>query len=338
MNSKLLNLLIKDSKRKNHHLYAPGKYWAAKSEKILFNLRKKGIDEFRGMHSGVGTSYTDSLIYDVRNEQSIKGRLAVQILKLPILRSIFQQQLYITSSYIKNYLENLDYVFNNNERVNFLLKKYKFLNTTKFGCMEKFKSNITGDEYSTQYLKMAHRIEILSKYFNFKKIVSFFEIGGGFGANIHFLLTNFKNIKKIIYIDIFPNIFVGTEYLRFFYGENIKDYTTTRNQKIIEFEDNDKLEIICIPPWEIKKINATIDHFHNACSFVEMDEEIVSNYIKYLKNFKVKEYSLITYLSKKNNILSTSELQKLIDKRLNFHQYDEVIEKFSRKLIFLTSE
>ena len=32
-----------------------------------------------------------------------------------------------------------------------------------------------------------------------EKTKSFFEIGGGFGANIHFLVTNFSNIKKILY-------------------------------------------------------------------------------------------------------------------------------------------
>ena len=59
---------------------------------------------------------------------------------------------------------------------------------------------------------MAYRIDILSNTFNFKNIRSFFEIGGGFGSNIHFLLTNFQNIKKIVYLDTVPNIFVGTEY------------------------------------------------------------------------------------------------------------------------------
>ena len=47
---------------------------------------------------------------------------------------------------------------------------------------------------------MAHRINNLSKYFNFKDIKSYFEIGGGFGSNIHFLITNFPNIKKILYL------------------------------------------------------------------------------------------------------------------------------------------
>ena len=50
--------------------------------------------------------------------------------------------------------------------------------------------------YSCHYLNMADRINNLSNTFKFENLNSFFEIGGGFGANIHFLLTNFPNIKK----------------------------------------------------------------------------------------------------------------------------------------------
>ena len=79
---------------------------------------------------------------------------------------------------------------------------------------------------------MADRIDILSKKFDFTKIKTYFEIGGGFGSNIHFLLTNFKNIKKVIYLDVVPNICVGTEYLRYFYKENVKDYLSTKNSTV----------------------------------------------------------------------------------------------------------
>ena len=82
---------------------------------------------------------------------------------------------------------------------------------------------------------MAHRIDILAKTFDFKNIKSFFEIGGGFGANIHFLLTNFPNIKKIIYLDAVPNIYVGSEYLRHFYGKSVQDYLNTCESEKISF-------------------------------------------------------------------------------------------------------
>lgn len=80
-----------------------------------------------------------------------------------------------------------------------------------------------------------------------------FEIGGGFGQYIHVLLQNYSNIKKILYLDIVPNIYVGTQYLKRFYGESVIDYNITRKMNKIQFSDNNKLEIICIAPWQIEK-------------------------------------------------------------------------------------
>ena len=103
-------------------------------------------------------------------------------------------------------------------------------------------------------MQACDRLENISKLIDLNKIVSYFEIGGGFGANIHLLLNNFKNIKKIIYLDIVPNLFVGTEYLRRFYGNSVKDYSILKEQKKIKFSKNNELEIFCIPPWKIEDI------------------------------------------------------------------------------------
>ena len=78
-----------------------------------------------------------------------------------------------------------------------LINKFKFENTTEFGCIQSFIHK--KKEYSCSYLNVADRINKLSKFFNFGKIQTFFEIGGGFGANIHFLITNFPNIKNSLF-------------------------------------------------------------------------------------------------------------------------------------------
>ena len=185
---------------------------------------------------------------------------------------------------------------------------------------------------------MANRIDKLSKSFDFKNTISFFEIGGGFGANIHFLITNFPNIKKILYLDVVPNIFVGTEYLRHHFKEKVKDYLELRNLDKINFSKNDELEILCIPPWLLEKVDTEIDHFHNAASFVEMPKTVISNYVKFIKKFKTKEISLISY---DNFDLKTTfnpeELNNFFDNQLVVSWQNLLIEEYKRKLIYLTS-
>ena len=63
---------------------------------------------------------------------------------------------------------NQSFVFSNSKRVEELINKYNFLDTTEFGCVQKFKFDKI--EYSTHYLEMANRIDSFSEHINFKKL------------------------------------------------------------------------------------------------------------------------------------------------------------------------
>ena len=333
----LIDELIKDEKKNNKSLYSSGPYWDYKNSRTILEIRKKGIQDFRGLTAGIGTSFSDNEVLDVRNEYNIKGRIIGKIFSLPLLNIIFNSQLKLTKSYINSYLLNRSLVYENDRNVHDLLKKYKFENTTEFGCISSFK--YLNKKYSCHYLEMADRISKLSKQFNFNDISSLFEIGGGFGANIHFLITNFPNIKKILYLDVVPNIYVGTQYLRRFYKDNIKDYSDLKNLDTISFSKNNELEILCIPPWLIEKVDANIDHFHNAASFVEMPKKIVENYVKFIRKFKTKEISLISYDKfDSNTTFNPEELNIFFNNELKISWKNTLIEGYNRKLIYLTSK
>ena len=332
----LLNTLINDEKKENKELYSSGSYWDYKNKKTILEIKKKGLNEFRGLSTGIGTSFADNIVYDIRNELNIRGKIVSKIFSFPLINRLYKYQLSNTKNYIDLYLENLAIVYKNNSEVKKLIEKYKFENTTEFGCVYKFQ--YLKKEYSIHYLKIADRVNKLSEVFNFDNIRSYFEIGGGFGANIHFLITNYPNIKKIIYLDAVPNIFVGTEYLKFHYKSKVKDYLNTRDKNEICFEDNDELEIICIPPWEIEKINTKTDHFHNAASFVEMPKKIVKNYVSFIKKFKTKDISLISYDEfDLKTTFNPEDLSKFFDDQLNISWKKDLIEDYNRKLIYLTS-
>ena len=85
-------------------------------------------------------------------------------------------------------------------------------------------------------------------------------------------------------------------------------------------------------------MDTEIDHFHNAASFVEMPKKVVENYVKYIKKFKTKEVSLISY---DNFDLQTTfnpeELNNFFDNKLNIEWKSTLIEGYKRKLIYLTS-
>ena len=332
----LLNNLIRDEKTINRSLYTSGPYWDYKNSKSILEIKKKGLSDFRGTSTGIGTSFTDNIVLDIRNEFNTKGRIIGKIFSLPILNKIFNGQLNLTQNYINNFIKNQAIVYQNNKNIENLINKYQFTNTTEFGCIQIFEK--FGKKYSTSYLQMADRIDKLSKSFNFKNTNSFFEIGGGFGANIHFLITNFPNIKKILYLDAVPNIYVGTKYLEHHFGKKVKNYLELKNLDKISFKKNDELEILCIPPWLIEKVDTEIDHFHNAASFVEMPKMVIDNYIKFVKYFKTKEISLISYGDYDlKTTFNPAELNLFFGNKLKISWKDNCIEEYNRKLLFVTS-
>lgn len=332
----LLNNFLLDQKKVDKKLYTAGPYWDYKGKKICYWLKKIGLENFRGLNSGVGTSFTDNIALDIRNELGIKGRLISKLTYLPFLNKIFSEQVDLTFSSINSHIKYKKIYYENNKKVNFLLSKYQINDSTNFGCILKFAIN--NKEYSMAYLDMCDRIDNIGKFINLNEIKSYLEIGGGFGANIHILLQNFNNIRKIYYVDIVPNLFIGTEYLRRIYGDAVKDYNLLRKKESISFEDNNDLEIICLPPWKMKNLSSKIDSFHNSASFQEMTEEQVSNY-SYLINqiSKNKSISLIFYKGwEKNNTLDPAKVNKIFGNQLKQKEFMN-LEEAGSELIYLIS-
>ncbi len=329
---KLLKSLIEDEKKNDAKLYSAGPYWSYKNKKTIYQLEENGLKNFRGINSGVGTSFADNLILDIRNELNLKGRLISLFTKLPFLKKIYEAQKNVTLNHINNYLKTQAVLYEKDKLVEQLIEKYKFNNSLEFGCVQKFFKN--DKEYSCFYLEIANRTENISKFINFRNLKSYFEIGGGFGANIHFLINNFQNIKKIVYLDVVPNLFVGTQYLKKIFGNSVIDYLKTKNLSEINFKEDDNLEILCIAPWQIEKLNVKCDHFHNAASFVEMPFNVIENYSNYINKI-VSTISLVSYDQYDNETFNPEELNKFFENKLKVLKYFKLIHELKRKDIYL---
>jgi len=197
----LLQTLIDDERKINKKLYSAGPYWDYKCKKIYNQICKKSLHNFRGLNSGVGTSYSDNIVSDIRNELGLRGRLLNFLTKgsLNPFKKLFDLQVRNSQDYINLYLELKSYNYQTSSRVKDLINRYNIKDSAEYGCIDKF--NYLGNDYSSHYIEIANDINFLEKFHNFRKISSFFEIGGGFGSKVHFLLNNFSNIKKIIYLD-----------------------------------------------------------------------------------------------------------------------------------------
>lgn len=287
--------MLEDEQKADQTLYSAGPYWKHKTKKIKNQLFKKGMKDFRGLDSGVGTSFTDNVIADIRNEYDVGWRewFAKFFYTYPF-NKIFDAEVLAFKSMFKELMFYKNAYFNQSDRVKELLSTYNLENSVSFGCVQKV--TINGKEYSCRHLELLNNIDNISKYIDFNKVSSMLEIGGGFGATVQILLQNYKNLKKIFYLDMVPNLIVGTEYLKSLFGDSVIEYKQIQSDQKIRFSNNDELEIICIAPWQIENIDGEIDYFYNSDSFVEMPKAVVENYVKYI-NRVTNERSRIALVS-----------------------------------------
>ncbi len=291
----LLGAMIDDAEHQAA-LYHPGPYWAEKSRSAIKEIKKYGISDFRGSTNLIGMSYADNICTDARNSynQGLR-KFANYLAKAFPVSKIFASQVQLTSVHANNSIQLAQEVAKLKIKYCSIFEKYSIPYSLLGGCLTK--AEINGSYYSTHYLNLLDQHDKIASRINFSKVHTLFEIGGGFGANVHLLLHNYKNIKKVLYLDIPPNLYVGTQYLKSFYGNAVIDYKTSKNMSLIGFKDDDSLEIYCIAPWQIEQFAGSIDVFINSHSFVEMPEIVVQNYARKFSNFYGSDESAIALTS-----------------------------------------
>ena len=263
----LLNLMVHDQDLQAA-LYRPGPFWNDLTAAALQEIRSKGIADFRGASSPMGWGFTDNTFHE-------------------------------TASLEPHHKAVLD-----NPRLPYLLAKYNIPETTLCGCLSYV--TVAGRRISRHYLNLIDQHDRIKGAVRFSTARSMFEIGGGFGVNIHLLLSNYPNLKKILYLDVPPNLYIGTQYLKMFYGDAVRDYRVTQNAREIAFRDDDSLEIIAIAPWQIEKVRAKLDIFYNAHSFVEIPKPTIANYVNKIRHFPEFYATQIVLLSYSCFDLSTT--------------------------------
>jgi putative sugar O-methyltransferase len=335
----LLDMMIADSKSQPPR-YQPGPYWAKKTKNAANEIRRCGIADFRGSSNLIGLSYADNLFIDIRNGYNYGlRRIARWLTKAYPLSKMYEYQVRWTESYANESISYAQEILNIKERTREILQKYTLPYSLLGGCLRK--ANIDGHDYSIHYLYSLEQHDNISSRIKYNDAYSIFEIGGGFGTNIHLLLENYKNIRKVLYLDIPPNLYVATQYLKAFYGTAVFDYRALKNLDSIKFAGHDDIEIFCIAPWQIEKFGSVIDIFMNSHSFVEMPRNIVQNYVDKFNCFPGSEnaaIALVTYdCFDLNTTLNPNELPKFFKGRKFDYFEEETLLNLSKKNLFFVS-
>jgi putative sugar O-methyltransferase len=280
----LLKNMLDDSKKADS-IYYPGPYWEVWTKTIARDIKRFGLCQFRSGNNACGSWFSDSPMFDIRalHNSGAKGLLSKFFTRIYPFSRFFEMQVFQTKSYFDARNEFINHYILNNKELLEALNELSFpINSTKGGC--KTFCKINGVNLSHLYIIMLIRLKHMANNVLMNEGSTYFEIGGGFGSFVHCLLENYPNVRKVVYLDIPPGLYVGTQYLKSFFGESVKNYSELRGRTEIQFEDNNDLEILCIAPWQIESLRCGIDIFHNAYSFVEMPKEVVKNYGEFIKS------------------------------------------------------
>jgi len=284
----LLDLLTEDAKKVDGR-FLPGDYWTSKTFHSLCEIKRCGLKDFRGTSNLISQSYGDNIHYDVSNELFVGQRNETLDEKVS---ELLEKQLAFTKRFFKQILLLYERVFSSDEKILNLIDRYHIEQSTGFGCVNKI--SLKGKPFSLHYLDLLQQLDFAFSKINIRNIKTFFEIGGGFGATAHLVLKNFQNIRKYLYLDIVPNLYVGTQYLKSIFKDSVSDYTETHKLSEIKFRENNDLEIICIAPWQLSKFRSRIDLFFNSHSFVEIPNEALDFYkIEIMKRLRSIKSNLI---------------------------------------------
>ena len=66
-----------------------------------------------------------------------------------------------------------------------------------------------------------------------------------------------------------------------------------------------------------------------------MTNETIENYAKFIKKFKTKEISLISYDRFSNKTINPENLNSFFDNKLNIQRHSQIIDDYNQKLIYL---
>lgn len=336
----LLNIMLNDSKNQST-IYQPGPYWAGKAITAANGIKRYGIRDFRGSSNLIGLSYTDNLFIDTRDQfnYNLRARIARLATKVDPINGIWEAQVQWTEYYARETISYAQEILNLKDRTKDLLKKYNVPYSLLGGCLQKAKIN--EQIFSIHYLNILDQHDSIASRVKFNDAKSVFEIGGGFGANIHLLLENYKNIRKVLYLDIPPNLYVGTQYLKAFYGQAVFNYRDLKNRNSIRFSPSDDLEIFCITPWQIEKFESAVDIFMNSRSFVEMPKNVVKNYVDNFQRLPNSIDSAIALTTYNNFDLSTTfhpnELPKFFgDRKFDYFEMEDLLDSSKKSLFFVS--
>ena len=292
----LLDLLLKDSEQAPE-IYRPTNFWARPTASIAGDLRKFGLDDFRGSKTRTlkGMGFGNDFVPAEPTIDVFYGRRR--------LRRIFDNRFSRPVPFWSRLLTSFHQLLNKLRPIHppahlrpesLREGSYEFtrLLGEKSGArpLEDFTPSLAGNPdtyivregrpYSWGNLFHYLRYAYCCNYIDFDSIDLMVELGGGFGRQVEVIKKLHPRVCFLMF-DLAPQLYVCERYLSSVFPDSVVSYRDTRDMDTVPQIEPGK--IYMFPNWKFPVVDRLkIDLFWNAQSFQEMEPHVVANYLGYM--------------------------------------------------------
>lgn len=283
----MLDVMLEDM-RQADPLYSPTDFWAIGGARVMEEISANGLSRFRS-HKSANDFFVP--LYSrpyYQAHQDLIDPIISWLDKLPYYRRAGTDLQRFLTGYVNAFS---DYrVFRAGDSGGF--PSLADVSESDIGKpVEQFL--FEGRRYSCSFLNYLRGLVFLKRTVQPKRLASVLEIGGGFGSLGEIML---KSDPGTVYIDVDlpPVAGVSTYYLKEVFGAKaVMGYDETRDLARIDLAQlpaSCRALVLC--PWQLPKLQGSVDLFVNFISFQEMEPDVVMNYIDLVQGLAPKSVLL----------------------------------------------
>lgn len=290
----LLSLMMSDAAEAPRE-YRPTNYWSVYEQRLLPELHRRGLHDFRRRTASVLASFgaTDLRPSPPRVDLSRSRLAASPLRRLPYWPSALAHlsralaPLPISGGVQYDDYRKLAFDFAELYGEFTGARPLRAVGMSLAGAPEDT-FEVEGHAYSLQFVTYYMRYAYCAQFCNFSSIGTIAELGSGGGAQIE-LLKKFYPDLTIFAFDIPPQLYVCETYLKAVFPECIVSY---RDARLIEdLGEIPRGSIAFLGSWQFPLIaNGAVDLFWNAASFQEMEPDVVANYLHFVSAYAGAAY------------------------------------------------
>lgn len=273
---------LSNASRQSGPDYTPTAFWQVATAKLLDDLARDGIENFRKTGSPL-----DFFVPTYGHPGNSLMPKQVSALRA-VAEGFGPKQAAMVEAWVTGHTHALsDYrAFSAAARAGGAKQLLKFSESSVGNPVEHFKFD--GRMYSRSALNYLTGLAFLAEHEELGAIKTVLEIGGGFGTLGEIISQCWPQTGcRYIDVDLYPTCQFADYYLTHACpDQSVKHSNTAVEPETISIQTLPALSIL--PNWQIETLRGTIDLFVNFISFQEMEPDVVRNYLNHVDRLGAK--------------------------------------------------